>query len=493
MQDKKANVKEGIVKNMHRNVIGNFLWRFAERSGAQFISFVVSIVLARILDAELYGTVAIMSVLIAILQVFVDSGLGNALIQKKDADDVDFSSVFYANIVTCLALYLLLFGAAPLIADFYNDTSMIPMIRVLGITVVIAGIKNVQQAYISKNFLFKKFFFATLGGTVCAAVVGIYMALSGYGAWALIMQQIVNVTIDTCIIWWVVEWRPRKVFSWSRLKRMYAYGWKLLVSSLVDTVYNKLRELLIGKVYTKADLAFYERGHKFPEIIVSNIDTSIDSILFPLMSESQDNREKVKAMTRRALQTSVYIMAPFMMGLAFAANTIVSVVLGEKWLFCVPYMRVFCITYMFYPIHTANLNAIKALGHPGLYLKLEIIKKVIGIVLLVITLKISVMAMTYVLLLSSFLSQLINSWPNRKLLGYKYSEQLKDICPSIMLAFFMGVIVLSIGQVNINVYMLLLIQIVSGAFIYMIGSRIFKLQPYTFVIEFLRQWRGKSE
>lgn len=476
----KDNPKKGLENSecMHNKIISNLFWRFAERSGAQIVTFIVSVVLARVLEAEIYGTVAIMAVFIAIVQVFVDSGLGNALIQKKDADDVDFSSVFYANIVLCLMMYLLLYICSPYIAEFYGDMSMVPMIRVLGITVIMSGAKNVQQAYVAKHLLFKKFFFSTLCGTICAGIVGIYMALNGYGAWALIVQQVINVSIDTIVVWMTVKWRPKRLFSWSRLKKLYSYGWKLLVSAMVDTIYNKLRELLIGKVYTKADLAFYERGQKIPELVVNNINSSIDSILLPVMSEKQDDKSRIKEMTRRAMQTSVYIMAPIMMGLAFSADTVIVVLLGSKWLFCVPYLRVFCITYMFYPVHTANLNAIKAMGRSDLFLKLEVLKKLIGIILLVATVRISVMAMTYVLLLSSVLSQIINAWPNKKLLGYGYLEQLSDILPSIICAIISGIFVWEIGRVEMNVYILLFVQVLICISVYLIGSIVFRFEPY---------------
>ncbi|MBR3739242.1 MAG: lipopolysaccharide biosynthesis protein, partial [Clostridia bacterium] len=253
-------------RNSNSTVFTSLLWRFAERIGAQGVSFIVSIVLARILDPELYGTIALVTVFTAILNVFVDSGLGSALIQKKDADDLDFSSVFYFNVTACCALYLLIFLAAPLIAAFYKDSTMTPIVRVLSLMLVISGVKNILQAYVSRTMQFKRFFFATLGGTIGAAVIGIYMAYRGYGVWALVAQQIFNAAVDTLILWITVKWRPKKMFSWERLKGLLAYGWKLLVSALLDTVYNELRQLIIGKKYTSADLAFYNRGRQFPHL-----------------------------------------------------------------------------------------------------------------------------------------------------------------------------------------------------------------------------------
>lgn len=431
------------------NVISNFIWRFAERCGAQLVTFIVSIVLARILAPEDYGTIALVTVFTTILQVFVDSGLGTALIQKKNADDLDFSSVFYFNFVVCLVLYAAMFMAAPVIAKFYGDVTLTPIIRVISLTIVISGVKGIQQAYVSKNMLFKRFFFSTIGGTIFSAFIGIGLAKAGYGVWALVAQQLSNATVDTVILWITVRWRPRKNFSWERLKGLLSFGWKLLVSSLLDTCYNNLRNLIIGKMYSPSDLAFYNQGDKFPKLIVTNINTSIDSVLLPTMSSAQDDRERVKNMTRRAIKTSTYVMAPLMMGLAFCATPIVKLVLTDKWLPCVPFLRIFCITYMFWPVHTANLNAINAMGRSDWFLRLEIIKKIMGMAILLSTMWFGVMAMAYSLLLSSVLSQIINSWPNRKLLGYGYLEQVRDFAPGILLAVAMGICVYLIGYISL--------------------------------------------
>ena len=406
-----------------KSVIGNFIWRFAERCGAQLVTFIVSIVLARILDPKDYGTIALVTVFTTILQVFVDSGLGTALIQKKNADDLDFSSVFYFNFIVCIILYVGMFIAAPYIALFYKDTTLTPVIRVISLTIVISGVKGIQQAYVSKNMLFKRFFFSTIGGTIFSAVLGIAMAYMGYGVWALVAQQLSNTAIDTLILWLTVKWRPKKMFSYERLKGLFSFGWKLLISSLLDTAYNNLRNLIIGKLYSSSDLAFYNQGEKFPKVIVMNINASIDSVLLPTMSIEQDNPERIKQMTRRAIKTSTYVMAPLMMGLAFCAEPIVRLVLTDKWIFCIPFLRIFCITYMFWPVHTANLNAINAMGRSDWFLRLEIIKKIVGLAILLSTMWFGVMAMAYSLLLSSVLSQIINSWPNRKLLDYRYLEQ----------------------------------------------------------------------
>ena len=477
---------------MKGKVFSNMLWRFAERCGAYLVSFIVSIVLARILGPEAYGTIALITVFTTILQVFVDSGLGNALIQKKNADDIDFSTVFYTNIAFCLILYLILFFCAPIIANFYDNGDLVLLTRVLGLTIIISGVKNIQQAYVSKHLLFKKFFFATLAGTIGAAVVGILMALNGYGVWALVAQQLFNLTVDSLVLWITVKWRPIKAFSFKRLKGLFSYGWKLLASSVLDTVYNNIRQLVIGKKYSSSDLAFYNKAKQFPNLIVMNVNSSIDSVLLPTMSKEQDDKEKVKNMTRRAIKTSVYIMAPLMMGLAFTGNNIIKLLLTDKWLPCVPFLYIFCITYMFYPIHTANLNAIKAMGRSDLFLKLEIIKKVIGIILLLFTMNISVMAMAYSLIASSILSQIINSWPNRKLLNYGYLQQIKDILPSIILSIIMGVLIYLINYIGLSSIITLIIQVTAGIIIYIGLSKLFKIDSFNYILEIIKGFKKKK-
>ena len=476
------------------NITSNFLWRFLERCGAQGVTFIVSIVLARVLDPTVYGTVALVTIFTTIMQVFVDSGMGNALIQKKNADDLDFSTVFYFNIVICLVLYGLMFAVAPLIARFYEMPELTMVVRVLSLTLIISGIKNVQQAYVSRQLLFKKFFFATLGGTIGAAFIGIWMAYHGYGVWALVAQNLFNLTLDTLILWLTVKWRPKLMFSFERLKGLFSYGWKLLVSSVLDTIYGDLRQLIIGKLYTSEDLAQYNRGEQFPRLIVSNINTSIDSVLLPTMSAEQDNKERVRAMTRRAIQTSTYIIMPLMVGLAACADTVIRVLLTEKWLPCVPFLRILCISYAFQPIHTANLNAIKAMGRSDLFLKLEVIKKISGLIILFSTMWYGVTVMAYSQLFAGIFYQVVNSWPNRKLLNYSYITQIKDMLPQILLSILMGGIVFCVSFIPLNSILSLLLQILSGTLVYFGFSWLFKIEGFEYVRSTLKGYlKGNNQ
>ena len=475
------------------DVIKGLFWRFAERLGSSVIAVAVSMVLARLLEPEAYGTVALVSVFTAILDVFVDSGMGNALIQKKNADDLDFSTVFFFNLAMCCLLYVVMFAGAPYIALFYNDTELTAVIRVLSLSLIISGVKNVQQAYVSRTMQFKRFFFASLGGTLGAAVVGIVMAYSGYGVWALICQQLFNMTVDTVILWISVGWRPKRRFSAERLKGLFSYGWKLLASSLLDTLDRQSRSIIIGKKYSSADLAFYDQGCRIPDLLVSNINSSIDSVLFPAMSYVQDDIEKIRNMVRRSIKTSVYIMAPAMIGVCAVASPMIRFLLTEKWLPCVPFLRICCVCYIFYPVHTANLNAIRAMGRSDLFLKLEIWKKVLGFAVLLVSMWFGVMALAASSLLVSAVSQIINSWPNKKLLNYSYISQMKDILPEVLLASCMGICVYFLTYLGLPDLLTIIIQVASGIAFYIGGSILFKLEAFQYLYNWLKSFLHREK
>ena len=477
-----------------QSVITNFIWRFMERGGTYVMNFIVSVVLARLLDPSLYGTVALVTAITTILQVFVDSGMANSLIQKKDTDDLDYSSVFYFNLAFCLLLYAGLFFCAPWISRLYRIPELTPIVRVLGLTIVVSGVKNVQQAYVAKTMQFRRFFFATLGGTVFSAVVGITLAYLGYGVWALVFQQLLNVTVNTDILWLTVGWKPKRMFSWKRLGVLISYGWKLLVSQLLDTAYLKLYQFIIGLRYSTADLAFYNRGDQFPNLIMENTSASLDSVLLPVLSSEQDDRVRVREMTRRAVKVSTFVLMPLMAGLAACAEPLVRFLLTEKWLPCVPYMQLFCLNYAFWPVHTANLNAIKAVGRSDIFLKLEIIKKVLETGILLVTMRYGVMAITLGLLASGFASIVINAWPNRRLLDLPFTRQLLDVLPALLLSLGMAAAIWPVTLLGLPDAVRLLIMVPAGVLIYVGVSALLKLDSFTYVLEIAKRLlrRGKT-
>lgn len=473
-----------------KKVATNWLWRFLERCSAQIVTFVVGIVLARILGPKAYETIALVTIITSILEVFVNGGFGNALIQKKTSDDLDFSSVFYFNMGLCLFLYIILFAIAPVISKFYGDPSLTKIIWVVGIIVIISAIKNIQHAYVSRHMMFKKFFFSALLGTAISGIVGIIMAVLGCGVWSLAVQILLNPLIDTIVLWVTVKWRPRKIFSWTRLKELIRYGWKLLVSGLLDITTQKISGLIIAKQSTNdPNLAYYQKGETFPSVLTGSINASIDSVLLPVLSAEQEKKERVKAMTRRAIKTSSFIIMPLMMGLAVCANQIINLILGPAWLPCVPFMQIFCFVYAFYPIHTANLNAIKAVGRSDTFLILEVIKDSVSIAAVLICARHGVMAIAFAVLGGSIFSQFVNAWPNRKLIGYGYLSQLKDLLPTIIITCIMGGIVFYIGIVGGSSIFTLVKQIIIGASLYFILAAVFKLEAFEYIKSLMKQFK----
>ena len=399
---------------------------------------------------------------------------------------MDFSTVFYFNIAFCIVLYILLWIVAPFIAQLYKNSSLKDIIRVLGLTIIISGIKNIQQSYVAKYMLFKKFFYSTLGGTIGAAIIGILMAYNGFGVWALVGQNLFNTFVDTCILWISVEWRPKKSFSFTRLKALVSYGWKLLAAKLLDTVYEDIRTLIIGKMYSTDDLAYYDRGRQFPMLAVSNVNIAIDSVLFPSMAMEQTDLSRVRAMTSRAVKMASYVVFPMMTGMAVCAEPLIRIILTDKWIECVPYLRIFCFGLALNPILIANLNAIKAIGRSDLYLRLEMIRKAIGLITLVAFMWFGVKAIAYSYLLNCILNIFVNSWPNRKILGYGYLQQLKDIIPSLVISGIMGGIIFFIPQIGLNDWVTLLLQIVGGGAIYIGLSVVFKVESLFYILSIVR-------
>ena len=472
--------------SLKSKTLSSLAWKFAERCGAQGIQFVVSIILARLLTPADYGLIGLITVFLAIATVFAQSGLGQALVQRKEIDHEEFSTVFYFSMIFSIVLYLILFLCAPLIAGFYNEPKLTTIIRVLGTTVIIGAVNSVQQAYVQKTMQFKRFFYSTLTGTLISAIIGVVMAYAGCGVWALVGQQISNQLINTAVLWFTVKWRPNFVFSVKKGLRLFSYGWKLLCSALLDTVYNNLYSLIIGKFYSATDLGYYNRGKQFPMLLIQNINSSIDSVLFPVLSEAQDDKERLKSMVRRSIVTSTFVIFPCMSGLAAVATPLTKLLLTDKWLPAVPFIQFCCFTYAFWPIHTANLQAIKATGRSDIFLKLEIIKKVVGVIALCVSIPFGLYAMMWASCISAVLSSFINASPNKKLLGYSYLEQVKDMLPSFLLSLLMCGITLSLRYLHLGSLVTMLLQVSIGAAIYIGLAKLFRLECFTYILNMVK-------
>lgn len=473
-------------QNLRSTVISSLLWKFLERAGTQGIQFVVSIVLARMLLPSDYGVVSMILVFTAIANVFIQSGFSTALIQKKNVDELDFSSVFYVSFLVAIICYVILFILSPYIAKFYNMPEITSILRVISLTLFFGAINSIQNAKISNEMKFKKLFFSSLGAIIVSGTTGIALAYLGYGAWALVWQQLSNAIATTIILWFTSGWKPSLKFSFARVKSLFSYGWKILFSGLIDTIYTNIYNLVIGKFYTSQTLGNYNKGEQFPKLIAVNVDGTISSVMLPAYSKEQDNRNKIKNMVRRSIVTSSLLLFPMMFGLAAVSEVVVKILLTDKWLGCVPYMQLLCIVYALYPINSANLQAIKALGKSDYYLKLEIIKKVIGIITLILTLPYGVFVMTLGQVGVALLSTFVNAFPNKKLLNYNFWEQIRDILPNLLISLFMFVAVYLLKFISINNYLLLFIQVLVGVITYLGLVMIFKLESFDYLIKLLK-------
>lgn len=477
------------------SVVSNLLWKFLERIVAQTVSLVVSVILARLLAPSDYGVVALVTIFITIANVFVSDGLGSALIQKKDVDRLDYTSVLLFNVAFSVVLYLILFFVAPFISAFYGEGYEIltPVLRVLGLRVVFAAINSVQQAYVAKQMIFRTFFLSTLLGTVLSGVIGIIMAYKGFGVWALVAQYMVSTGVSTIVLIISLGNIYTLGFSFVRIKTLFSFGWKVLCTGLVITGYQELRALIIGKLYSSEHLAYYDKGKQFPNLLVTNINTSIGAVLFPVMANEQDDISRVRETARNSIRFSSYIMAPMMLGMAAVAEPFVRVILTDKWLPCVPLLQLFCIFYLFQPIHTANTQAIKAIGKSGLCLALELIRDAVQLVVLLVVMWISVEAIVISMAIMAILFVFVNALPNVKLLNYPIRQQLSDILPNILMACVMFACIYPMTYLPIHDLLKLILQILVGALVYLLLSVITKNREFTALKRILLSFLVKND
>lgn len=469
-------------------VLSGVFWKFSERIAAQGVSLLVSIILARLLLPSEYGIISLVTVFITIANVLVTSGFGTSLIQKKDADNIDFSTVFYFSLIFTVLLYFILFFLAIPIANFYGMPILKPVLRGLSLSVPIMGINSVQQAYVSKKMMFKKFFYATLIGTVISAVVGIVMAYMGFGVWALVAQTLTSNIINTIVLQFTIDWHPICAFSLKRLKNLFNYGWKLLVQSLVLQVYSSLRSLIIGKIYTTSDLAYYTKGNQFPDLICSNIDTAINSALFPAMSREQESIERVKIMARRTTLVSSYILNPILIGFMAIAEPFVVLVLTDKWLPAVPYLRISCIILLFRAPQTAILQAIKAVGRSDSVLKVDLPIRIFALVVLAISVRFGVIYFALSEILTTVFGTVLYTIMSKKIIGYSGKEVCRDFLINTMLAFLMGIATWFIGkQLDAHYVIVITIQIFVGVLSYIVLSFLTKNESFYYLIDTVKE------
>ena len=479
-------------RNEKNQVIQGAFWKFVERIAAQAVSLVVSIILARLLSPSEYGTISLVMVFITIANVFVNSGFGQALIQKKDADSLDFSSVFYFSLVFTGIIYVILFFLAIPIANFYEMPILVPVLRVLSISVPIMGINSVQQAYVSRRMEFKLFFYATFIGTLVSAIVGIILAYAGFGVWALVAQTLTNNIIDTIVLQLTIKWKLTKEFSLKRIKSLLDYGWKLLLQSLVLQLYASLRSLLIGKFYTTEDLSFYTKGNQFPDLISSNIDTGINAALFPVMSQAQDSIERVKSMARKTTDVTSYVMSPILVGFMAVAEPFISLLLTDKWLPCVPYLRICCIVLLFRAPQTAILQAVKAVGRSDSVLKADFPTRVFALIVLCVSLRFGVLVFALSEIIVTIFGTVLYVVIAKKIINYNGFEVCRDFLVNVLMSAIMGVIVWWIGSIlPCSPLVVMFIQILVGAIVYVVLSIVTKAKSFFEVKSIIMKYFSK--
>lgn len=478
-----------ITKN---TIIKSLLWKFSERIGVQALQFIIQIILARLLLPKDFGLIVLVIIFITIANVLVQNSFNTALIQNKDTDKIDYSTVFFINLIIATVVYGLLFILSPILAVFFDNPLLENILKILSLTVFFGAMSSVQVAILTKNMQFRKQFMSSLVSIVISGIIGVWMAFEGYGVWALVAQQLLSQIIIVIVLFFIVDWRPQFIFSFQRAKILFSFGWKMLVSSLIDVIYTNSRSLVIGKMYTPDMLAYYNRGEQLPSLIVNNINGSIQSVIFPALSAYQDDKEKVKSIVRRAVTLSSFAVFPMMAGLAASAESVVELLLTDKWLEAVPFVQIACLYFAFWPVHTANLQAISALGRSDIFLKLEIIKKVIGIIILLFTIPLGVYAIMFGTVIGSIFSLFINAAPNKKLLNYSYLEQFKDILPNLIVSILMLCIISGVNYIDLSNFLTLSLQILIGVVSYIILAWIFRNESFLYIYKSVKNKMNSS-
>lgn len=459
-----------------------------ERTGIQIVNLIVQIFLARLIAPEDFAAVAIIMVFITIANIFVQSGLGTALIQCKDVTDEDYCSVFFTSLVISILMVLMLFVSAPYIASFYSMPILVDLIRWQSIIILTGSFNTVQQAVLSRAMQFKRNFFASIIGCVISGVISVICAFNGCGIWSIIVLNVTNNIIYSVALWFLVDWKPKLLFSVNSMKKMLSFGWKLLAASLVGTVYDNLRTLIIGRVYAANMLAYYNRADVVSSSLMNGITGSISAVMLPVLSRKQDDESAMKNMLSKTFQLNCFICVPMMFGLAAIGENLIVALFSETWRASGVFLSIICIGYAFYPMHSANLQAIYALGRSDIVLKLEIAKRLLGFGLIIISIPLGVYAMALSVVLMSILSTVINATPNKKLLDYTFWNQIKDIWIYFLMSLIMAVVVVNIGNIlNINIYAEVTLQVLIGIITYLVCCVAFRPYAYKYILGMIKR------
>lgn len=479
---------------LKKKAIYSATWKFLERFGYQAIQFVVQMVLARLLSPDEFGVLSILLVFINIANVVVQSGLNTALVQQRNITEKDKSTVFWISFALALTMVICIEFAAPYIAEFYNNNEITAPLRVLAIVLLVNSFNAVQVALVMRELSTKRLFISTICSVIISGLSGIILALCGAGVWSLVIQQIVYQSVSSIVLLLQIKWVPKIEFDAPRAKELYSFGWRILGAGLIDTGYQGIYDLAIGKAFTTESLGYYSQGNKVPQTITTLIDNTIRSVLLSVAAKMQDNVEMVKIITRRAMMTSSYVLAPLMLWMALSADAIIPLLFGDQWGDAVPFMRIMCLTYAFWPIHTSNLQTINALGRSDISLKLEVTKKAVGATILIFSLIITrdVYVVAMGKLLSSVISIFINAKPSKRLIGYSYFEQMRDILPSYLLAAGCCLIASPLECLNLGSFLQAMVQLVTVVGLYIVISKLIKMEAGEYVALTISQLLDKG-
>lgn len=471
----------------NNRVVSGLFWKFGERFLGQGVSFCVSLVLARLLSPEDYGIISIVMIFMALADVFVISGFSAALIQKKDATSEDFSTLFYCSFLCSLVIYVILFAIAPLIADFYRQPILMQVVRVFALRIPLSSYYAIQQAYVSRHMLFRCFFWSTLIATIFSGIVGIVMAYMGFGVWALIAQYFASTIGGSIVLSITVPWHLELTLSWHSAKTLVGYGWKILLAEFSGTFFDHLRGLIIGRVYTSTDLAYYDKGKQLSDLITNNVSATVMAVLFPAIANLGEELQQVKQMTKRALRMMAFVIFPLMTGLAVVARPLVFVLYTEKWEACIPFMQLMCAHAAIGLLGTTALQAIKAIGRGDVLLKIEFWKKPVYLALLILSVQISVYATAVTMVLYSLYGTFVNMIQLQKYVRYRITEQLGDILPAILLSSIMGFFVGWITQLGLSEAVTLVVQVVTGIIVYVALLWILRIDSFMYLIDIISE------
>lgn len=475
--------------SFNRSIMSNMAWRFFERGGVQIVNFIIQIILGRLLDVGDFGTIAIISSFVTLSSTLVNNGLGNALIQKKDSDAVDASTVFYIQLVLAFVLSVVLFFCAPLIASYYKNDKIADYLRVMVSLLVIQSLGSMQLVTLQKRMQFRKSFYANILGVIVQGTVGIVCALLGLGCWSLVFSQLAMQITVLIVLTCIVRWKPQKVFSLDRFKRLFSYSWKLTVGWLIGTLHQDIYSLLIGKVFSAEILGYYNRGQSLPSTLNRTVNESISSVMFPALSIVQDNKDDHKQYSRKMMAISSFVVFPVMAGLAAVARPFILITLTDKWAASIPMMQLFCISLSINAISTTNMQVFNSIGRSDVFMKMEVIKRSLSIVLLIILSRINIYAVIIGLVIMALFSLVYNSIFNKKLIGYSLKEQAQDILVPMIISIGMFVVTVQFDRLSIPLLVMLIIQIVVGVLFYVVASRLFNKRCFMTMLNMLKGLR----